>query len=113
MVTLADGREVVIDEYFEGGRYNVYDCPGNGRGQPSHPILSLDVDEGVTPFLKACPDHGAMATSRFYRVDARVNARWFPVRLVWRRATKGELKRERRDGGDHFARGGLAVEVVA
>ena len=110
---LRDGREVVTHEWVEGARYNVYDCPGNGRGEGPHPILSMDVDEGVTPFMVGCPDHKlAAAQSRFYRVDAMRRPALFPVWLVWRRPTKGELKRERREGGAHYGSGGLACEWV-
>lgn len=109
---MRDGREVVTDEWAEGLRYNAYDCPGNGRGGPPHAILSADVDDGVTPFVVRCPICGAAAMSRMYRVDALHHPSLFPVRMVWRRATGGERKRERRDGGDHFAKGGLAREWV-
>lgn len=32
MFKLADGREVEIDHAIEGVRYNLYNCPGEGRG---------------------------------------------------------------------------------
>lgn len=126
---LRDGREFPTDQFidFPNVQYNVYDCPGEEGAGPhiehgadglrmvpgvvsplAHQLLSMDVDEGVTPFMVTCPDHGVHATSRFYRM--RLDAALLPVRMVWRKATKGELKRERRDGGDHYSRGGLARE---
>lgn len=112
MFKLRDGREVEVNEWIEGVEYNVYDCGGGIFGD-AHPLLSMDVDKGVTPFLKLCPDHDMHATSRFYRVDALHHPSLFPVRFVWRRATSSELKREKREGGDYYRQGGLAVEVVS
>lgn len=89
-------------------------CPAQTQhvvpGRVLHSLLSMDVDEGVTPFMVTCPDHGAAAESRFYRVDAIHHPSYFPVRMIWRRPTQGELKRERRDGGEHYRLGGLARE---
>jgi len=101
-VKLRDGREVATDAVIPGERYNVYDCE---RG---HALLSFDLDDGVTPFLVPCPYDGTTAQSRFYRVHDP--AAFLPVVMVWRAATSGEIKRERRSGGYHFASGGLARE---
>lgn len=72
----------------------------------------MDVDEGVTPFMSACPDHGLSSTSAFYPSGIERDSSLLPVRMLWRKATPAELKRERKDGGDHYARGGLAREFV-
>ena len=125
---MRDGREVVVDRFDPALRYNVYDCPGiagaEGRfvtiagpggvtQMVAHAMLAAEVDEGVTPMFMACPEHAnRRLTSRMYRVDAATQPDLFPVRILWRRATMGERKRERRSGGDHFARGGLAREWV-
>jgi hypothetical protein len=100
---LRDGREIDAAEVVRhNGRFNVYDC------EKGHELLSLDLDEGVTPAFTICPFDGTTAGSRFYRVH---NPGGFgPLVMVWRKATPGELKRERRTGGDHYARGGLARE---
>ena len=106
---LRDGREVVTDRPTPGGRYNIYDCA------VGHPLLSMDADEGVTPMFTHCPDHpGVTSTSRGYMVSAMDVAVAMPVRMVWRRATSGELKRERRGHGTggHYGSGGLAREWV-
>lgn len=120
---LADKREIVVDAPIEGGQYNVYDCPGPDGlpdrviggvykpGTVGHYLLSLDVDDGVTPAMITCPDDGRAASSRFYP-PGPPPAQLFPVRMIWRKATNGELKRERREGGQHYALGGLAREWV-
>ena len=103
---LADGREVVIDEAVVDGRYNVYECPSG------HYLLSMDVDEGVTPFMVTCPDDGSGATSTMYPKGLERHPSLWPVRMIWRLATPSERKREKKSGGDHYARGGLAREWV-
>lgn len=104
-VTLGDGRAFDPHSVIPGGRYNVYDCE---RG---HELLSIDLDEGVTPALTHCPFDQTTASSRFYRVHGP--AAFLPVVFVWRLATNGERKWERRNGFDHYARGGLARDVLA
>ncbi len=105
---LADGRIIETDQvvWFPGWRYNAYECP---RG---HALLSLDVDDGVTPASIVCPDHEARCWSRFYRVDPWI---YLPVRMVWRRATEREMKRwKRKDPAmyEHVRLGGLVREWV-
>jgi len=101
---LADGRWVDPNVIDPTGRYNVYDCPSG------HHLLSMDLDRGVTPAFVACPDCDATAGSRFYRVPDPASS--LPLRMVWRLATRSERKRERREGGDHYALGGLSREWV-
>lgn len=106
---LRDGREVMTHEPMPGVRYNVYDCP------EGHALLSAEMDDGVTPAFSACPIHvtdDVVAVSRWYRVAVPPPPDLFPLAMVWRQATRSEIKRERREGGDHFARGGLAREWV-
>lgn len=107
VAVLLDGRHVPTATVIEGGRYNVYDC------EWGHALLSLDLDQGVTPAFVGCPFEGSLAGSRFYRVPTP--AQHLPVAMVWRKPTPGEVKRERRRHGDrgHFASGGLAREWVA
>ena len=123
---LADGREFSTSEAVEGVKYNLYDCPGDAEhatrvqhgpdgstvipGRVMHRLLSMDVDDGVTPFMVTCPDHDVAAESEFYPKGIELHPSLWPVRMIWRKATNGELKRERRDGGDHYRRGGLARE---
>jgi hypothetical protein len=117
-----DGREVEVGEPIPGGRYNGYVCRGEAgkmrvedsrmvMGPALHTLLSLDVDDGVTPMFVWCPDHDCEAVSEGYPPGAPPTA-LFPVRMVWRHATRGEEKRERREGGNHYRQGGLAREWV-
>lgn len=106
---MRDGRDVVIDRPVESfiGQYNVYQCE---RG---HHNLSLDVDKGVTPMFLVCRVDGCGATSSSTMYPkGEPPAHLFPVRVLWRRPTNGELKRERREGGEHYKLGGLALEWV-
>lgn len=125
---LADGREFVTTEAIEGVKYNVYGCPGTPEnatrvehgedgarvipGKVAHYLLSMDVDEGVTPFMVTCPDHGLAAESAFYPAGIVMRPSLWPVRMIWRKPTKGERKRELREQGPggHYASGGLARE---
>jgi hypothetical protein len=106
-VRLADGREFDPAVFVMGLRYNAYTC------QRRHVLLSVDLDEGVTPMFVHCPDDGSRATSSGYPKDPPPPY-LFPVRMVWRKATKGEFKQEREVGGrgGYFASGGLAREWV-
>lgn len=72
----------------------------------------MDVDDGVTPFLTTCPTHGVYAESSFYPPTVVMHPSLWPVQLVWRRATASERKRERREHGNHYAQGGLALETT-
>lgn len=106
---LADGRTVVVDRVAPAAkRYNVYACD-NG-----HHNLSMDLDEGVTPMFLMCRRDGCGARSVSSGYPAGdPPEHLFPVRVIWRKATKGEMKRERRKGGEHFALGGLQMEWVS
>lgn len=97
---LQDGRAIIVDRPT-GGSYNVYAC------KFGHQLLSLDVDAGTTPMFVACPDDGSTAESRGYQV--KLSPRLFPVRMIWRRPTSSEL---RKDKSGHFAAGGLQREWV-
>lgn len=101
---LGDGREFDPTSVIEGGRYNVYDC------EKGHELLSIDLDEGVTPMMVPCPFDGTTASWRFYRIH---EPRAFgQVVMVWRKATAQEIKRARRTPGlqDHYRQGGLHRE---
>lgn len=108
---LHDGREVALNgREPTAKRYNVYECPGPAdESSGPHALLSMDVDDGATPMFVRCPDHGSTSVSQMYRL-AVPPSDFAPVRMVWRKATKSELKAERRDGGWHFAKGGLQRE---
>lgn len=109
MTTLADGREVPTASWAEGYSYNLYVCPGGGRAP--HPLLSMYVDPGVTPFVLACPEHRVGAESRMSG-DAMRHPGWFPVRIVWRRPTQAEMTSASAEMLEHYRAGGLAREVI-
>ena len=103
---LADGREFDPEEPEGVIRWNIYDC------EQGHALLSADLDEGVTPAFVTCPYDRTIAGSRFYNVPPWHAQRAMPVAMVWRKATKGEMKQELRTQGrgGHYASGGLARE---
>ncbi len=110
MVKLADGREFNENSYDPRYRYNMYVCR---RG---HQVLSCDVDQGVTPMFIRCKRGrlcDAMGESQMYPAPESLTARHFPVELVWRKPTKDELRKARRDNYiDHFDKGGLQPEWI-
>lgn len=104
---LGDGREVpTTEELPDGaGRYNRYACP------LGHKLLSLDIDEGVTPMLVMCPDHdGRVAESEFYTIRRPIMPSNFPVRMIWRRPIDRDLAEASPEMLDHYERGGLLRE---
>lgn len=112
MVKLRDGREFDPTKYDERYKYNLYEC---SRG---HLILSCDIDEGVTPMFITCsppypaPLCGATASSTLYPAPP-VPAHLFPVKVVWRKPTKSEIKRAIRENYvDHYDKGGLDMEWI-
>lgn len=106
-VKLQDGRSVNVRVYDPQYTYNFYRCH---RG---HSSLTMDIDEGVTPMFMRCRQSGCeqIAESNFYP-KGEPPAQMFPVRVVFRKPTKSELKNERRTNGHHFKWGGLASENV-
>lgn len=111
MAKLADGREVVTDRFVDGLKYNVYDCP------EGHPILSADIDSGVTPFLMHCPDHhkgqthmNKLAQSRCYRFELTPDL--LPLRFVWRNPTEAECAAASPGMNEHYTQGGLHCETI-
>src|ERR1035437_6050702 len=100
---LGDGREVETTRPVADGKYNVYDC------EKGHPLLSLDIDEGVTSFMSACPDHpSASAAARMCRFLPVLSL--FPGRMIWRRATQAEMAEADPALFDHYSKGGLHRE---
>lgn len=68
------------------GQKNVYLC------QCGHGFVTIDRDEGVTPFMTTCqrPGCGKQATSLCYRVSQQVLADKAPV-LEWYKPNEAEL----------------------
>jgi len=111
MVKLQDGREFNEKSYDPRYKYNMYVC---SRG---HQVLSCDLDMGVTPMFVTCrrgglSGCGLTGESQMYPAGPP-NSFNFPVELVWRKPTKGELRRARRDNFiDYFDKGGLQMEWI-
>lgn len=79
------------------GQKNGYQCRNPRCG---HLLITIDLDDGVTPMMKRCPTCGEMATSLFYRIDQSL-----PIEGYWYRpkSTRG-MSREMRQ---HVEQGGL------
>lgn len=81
------------------GRKNIYVCQGC-----NHAIVTVDRDEGTTPFTIKC--RGGCGTgmmySEFYRVPQELHAAW-----EWYRATDAAVRAMPPGCWDHHRQGGL------
>lgn len=80
------------------GKKNVYTC------ELGHQVVTVDDDEGVTPFMTMCavPGCGHWAQSSMYRVDQSLepHLHWFrPPKADWFRYSPATI--------EHLKRGGL------
>lgn len=85
------------------GRWNAWDCPTCGAV-----LVSIDRDEGTTPFMLACRATGCMgsAQSRFYpKGDPPSEPEW-----EWYRPADGEAVPERMQ--EHVLMGGLLLRRI-
>jgi hypothetical protein len=84
------------------GRKNKYVCDDPGC---AHTITTVDIDEGVTPFMTACEKCNGTAVSRMYRVDQTEveTHEWF------RPQTLEGLKPHSQE---HVRRGGLLLRKI-
>lgn len=96
------------------GKKNLYLCHSCGRG-----VVTLDRDEGVTPFAITCDNCGKSAYSFFYRLPPNIAEVVTPA-FEWYRPTAAELdevcKTLTRPGmadatRDHVCKGGLLKRV--
>ena len=89
------------------GKKNLYVCVNCGQR-----IITVDRDEGVTPFMIGCREGGGLcpgsAYSTFYTVDQSVT----PTH-EWYRPDAAEAKKLGRLWRDHLAGGGLKLRKIA
>jgi hypothetical protein len=74
-------------------------------------IVTVDRDEGVTPFMLNCrrtPGCSGQMTSRFYQVESV----WGPPTFEWRKPTKKEYKRMSPAMKQHIDQGGLDIYPI-
>lgn len=86
------------------GMKNEYACAAG------HVTVTVDRDDGVTPFTIACPKcdaPGTRAQSRFYRVDQSQEPEY-----EWYRPESWELRGESRELRQHVKSGGLVLRKV-
>lgn len=81
------------------GLKNIYQCP-NG-----HILITIDTDEGTTPFMTMCPSCGERSTSRVYRVpqDLIPTHEWYKAKI---KKNMSEWTK------DHIERGGLILRPI-
>lgn len=90
-------------------RINVYTCGTCGGF-----TVTIDVHEGVTPFLLACRasgrpgDCGGMAESSFYP-KGPIPTHIPPPQWEWYTPSEGEYRRLNRDMREHVDKGGLCI----
>ena len=88
----------------ENPRLNKYTCRTCG-----HSIITVDRDEGVTPFMIGCKATQGCAGdmySSFYR-----NVSGQPT-FEWRKPTPHELAKASREMREHFKMGGLDIYPI-
>lgn len=85
------------------GKKNIYMCRKCGHG-----FVTVDIDEGVTPFQTSClnPGCGGHAASFCYRAPQEILADIRPA-LEWYRPTSEEMATLKPASLDHVAQGGL------
>lgn len=88
------------DGFDNAARKNAYECEDCGSY-----IVTVDREPGVTPFMVGCGNCGAMAKSKFYRVQAYLE----PTHEWYRPETLAGLK-----GGvrEHVENGGLLLRQI-
>jgi hypothetical protein len=88
------------------GKINAYDCQACGK-----PTVTIDVDDGVTPFMIGCRVTGGcrgFAQSRFYQ-----NVAGLTPTYEWYKPAAKKVSRLSRDMQDHVANGGLLIQARA
>jgi len=84
------------------GQINQYTCRECDRN-----IVTIDVDEGVTPFMLACRATDGckgMMVSGMYRVDQTLKPQF-----EWYQPTPKKIKKLNPEMRDHCERGGLLI----
>lgn len=87
------------------GKKNIYKC------DDGHLTVTIDRDDGVTPFMTACPKDGCslMARSHMYHEQCQV----FEPSHEWYRPNAIQMADEARPGViDHVERGGLLLRRI-
>lgn len=89
------------------GRKNLYLCETCGHG-----FVSIDLDEGVAPFMSPCLNCAAMAHSMQYCAPQAMLADMTPA-VEWYRPNSRAFARARPALKAHIEQGGLVARVVA
>lgn len=109
--TEADKRTNDDSEGTLLGKKNAYICKECNRF-----IVTVDVDDGVTPFMIKCrakPDCPGTMYSRCYQIDQTLRPTF-----EWYAPDKEEIERLKADGQgqvvrDHIKRGGLMIRPIS
>lgn len=98
-------RKICADRGYV--RKNVYLCDVCGAGW-----VSVDIDEGVTPFMDLCPIcRTGMGTSLMYNIPQQILAEK-PARIEWRKPTPDEVREASPAARHHNQQGGLFRAVA-
>lgn len=87
---------------FEGKK-NVYMCCDCGHG-----FVSMDVDEGVTPFTAPCLNCDGLAKSFFYNIPQEILGNHA---VEWFRPSAKASKKLPKPVREHVERGGLIIQL--
>lgn len=88
------------------GKKNIYLCPSCGHG-----FVSLDVDEGTTPFMTKCLNCSDMAQSMCYAAPQEVLGRIAPA-LEWYLPSPNAVKKMSPAVKSHVEKGGLISRLT-
>lgn len=88
------------------GKKNIYICNHCGHG-----FVSLDVNDGTTPFMTKCLNCEKMAQSMFYAAPQQMLAETKPA-IEWYRPSPLELTTMSQGLRAHVENGGLVSRVV-
>jgi hypothetical protein len=86
-------------------RLNVYRCSGGDV------TTTVDVDEGVTPFMVMCPKCGRDAQSSFYPKSRPVPESIPEPSHEWYRPSETETRRMNHAMREHVKKGGLLLRL--
>jgi hypothetical protein len=84
------------------GKKNIYKC------EAAHITVTIDRDEGVTPFMIKCPECGEYARSKMYHPQCQ----FFDPKYEWYSPDTAERETLPASSLEHVERGGLLIRPL-
>lgn len=99
----------IVDNGPGPSRKNVYMCRACGHG-----FVSIDLDEGVTPFMTSCLNPGCNGHAQSFMYGApQTLLDAFPPAIEWYKPTFSERKKLPAGARHHCEKGGLLSRAAA